>query len=570
MKKLSLFIAIMAMLICLFAITVCAASTNEFGTVETSDKIDLTGMATDTDVRVVLYDGAEYHTYPSQYIVTDATELTFDFSRINAAFGKNYSVTADKTSNDSIVRIEVPRHVLFIPGGPFNYGDSNNLVEVFFPSDSKLYKMNWGCFEQNIGLEKINFPKSMTEYHGTNHFAGCSSLKYVTFDEGYSVSYIPANFFSNCDSLETVVFPNCVTHINNGAFGGSDKIKTIVFGANLQTMNGPHSDCATSGSTWYLPASFYSSSVTSEPPSNMFHWAGTQTNGVSGNNNNPKNITFVYTGTKAEAEALQARFKAADAATGENCVGLKRLWDATLCTEAEYIELTGKQIGEGGATGYYLIYGYSACDAFYNGVHTMENINSCVGKCSVCGKVDTLKNPSHSLSYELNLGYVSNGTVTENCGNANCGYTNEITVEQIFTFVGYSTKDEGTALCVGYTVNNKAIEIYKNYDANLTLQFGMVASIIDDGEGLDLLAVNGGDVVANANYKSVVAPISLDYAGFDFVLKGFKAEHADLNVAMCAYAFDGKEISYITETSETVPSTVTITEIIQKENITMQ
>ena len=106
--KRKIFLAMLAcVVLCAFlAICASAATTNEFGTVETSSTIDLTGMATDTDLRVVLYDGTEYHTYPAQYIVTSANDITLDFTKINAAFGKNYS-----TENDSVIRIEIPRHV---------------------------------------------------------------------------------------------------------------------------------------------------------------------------------------------------------------------------------------------------------------------------------------------------------------------------------------------------------------------------------------------------------------------------------------------------------------------------
>ena len=56
-KRIFLFTLLAVCFTLLFAIGVSAATTNEFGTVETSDKIDLTGMSTDTKARVVLFDG---------------------------------------------------------------------------------------------------------------------------------------------------------------------------------------------------------------------------------------------------------------------------------------------------------------------------------------------------------------------------------------------------------------------------------------------------------------------------------------------------------------------------------
>ncbi len=531
--KRKIFLAMLAcVVLCAFlAICASAATTNEFGTVETSSTIDLTGMATDTDLRVVLYDGTEYHTYPAQYIVTSATDITLDFTKINAAFGKNYS-----TENDSVIRIEIPRHVKTIVSGVFNYGKNDNLVEVFFPAGSTVTTLKWGCFEQNKGLQKINLPASLTTLDGQNNFAKCSSLKYVTFDEGYSISYIPLNCFQSCSSLEYIKFPNCVTEIRGGAFGSCSKLKTIIFGDSLQTMGGPMSDCSTSGSVWYLPASFYSSSVTSTPPSNMFHWAGAQTNGVSGTSNNPRNITFVYTGTKAEAEALQARFKAADATTGEGCVGLSRLYDATLCTEEEYEQLTGKKIGEI-ATGYYLVYGYNKCKAFYENEHNYGDVNSCTAdaKCERnCGHVVKSQFTEHKMvkSFTYANGFDSNGVYSCICENASyCigvgaseTYVKSEVKAPIIKFKGYSVPENTTVkgINAGFSIDKVLLELYNDIntvDASLTLFMvnsksgNADISKILDGATLELAdGVKGINVkISSINYTN----ISIEVRGFD-------------------------------------------------------
>ncbi len=513
MRKLLLILSLCALACCLFALSVSAASTNEFGALDTSDKIDLTGMSTDTKARVVLFDGTEYHTYPAQYIVTSANELAVNFEKINVAFTKEYKV-------DSVIRIEIPNTVKVI-GSIFNYGKNNNLKEVFFPADSTVYKLNWGCFENNTGLEKINIPASLTEYNGQNHFAKCSSLKEITFDEGYSVSYIPLNFLQSCSSLEKIVFPNCVTEVRGGAFSSCAKLKTVVFGSSLQTMLGSMSDCATSGSVWYLPASFYAPSVESEPPSNMFHWAGGQTNNVSGTNNNPKNITFVYTGTKAQAEALQARFKAADAATGENCIGLNRIYDAILCTEAEYEQLTGKKVGEVGAKGYYLVYGYGVCDAFYNGSHVMK------GEETV-----TVKSYFEAI------------TVGDVCTREGCGNTVITkTIDPIFTDCGYSFTEEAIngsySMSQFYKINNEALEAYLA-ETNSSFEYGLLVSTVDNplSEENEELIELGKTYIAESKF------VAFEYFGIG--IKGITTDdQKGVALTFCAYVNDNGKIFYL-------------------------
>lgn len=517
-RKLFLMLALTVIACCFFALSVNAASTNEFGTVEISETIDLTGMSTDTKALVVLFDGTEYHTYPAQYIVTNAGDITLNFDKINEAFGKSYS-----TENDSVIRIEIPNTVKVIVSGVFNYGSNNSLKEVVFRADSQVYKFIWGCFEGNTSLEKINLPASLTELHGQNHFAKCSSLKYVSFDEGYSVSYIPINFMQSCSSIEEIVFPNCVTEIRGGAFGSCGKLKKIVFGNSLKTMGGSMSDCATSGSVWYLPASFYASDVTSEPPSNMFHWAGGQTNGVSGNENNPKNITFVYTGTKAQAEALQVRFKAADAATGENCVGLKRIYDAVLCTEAEYMKLTGKNIGEI-ASGYYLVYGYSACDAFYGSQHAMAGKES--------ANVTSFFEPI---------------TIGDSCTRAGCGKSvTTRTIDAIFTYHGYSYTEAPIngkyAMSQSFSVNHEGLEEYTDFTGT-QFTFGVVASSINNP-----LAEENSQYIGT---KTIIVTSLIAHQHFDIKVSGItqgEGEDPDLTsspLVFCAYVIDGDKTFYL-------------------------
>ncbi|MBQ7761201.1 MAG: leucine-rich repeat domain-containing protein [Clostridia bacterium] len=535
MKRKLLLIAIMVVsLVCVLSFSVSAASTNEFGTVETSDTIDLTDMSTDETARVVLYDGTEYHTYPARYIVKSSTSFSLDFTRVNTAFTKEYG-------KNSIIRIEIPLNVIKITaqlngGKNENYGQA--LVEVVFPENTAVTTFEWGCFEACSKLESIVIPGTLTTYNGQNHFASCTSLKEVTFGEGYNISYIPLNFFQKCTSLETIVFPNCVTEIKGGAFASCSKLKTIVFGANLQTMAGSMSDCATSGSVWYLPETFYGSSVTSEPPSNMFHWEGAKTNGVSGTNNNPKNITFVYTGTKEQALALQARFKAADEATGENCVGLNRIYDAIVCTEAEYEELTGKKVGEI-ATGYYIVYGYNKCKAFYNDQHA----------------------PSDEIKKTfVGQAFMSEYKVYTECSRE-CGEENVIeTLDKLIHARGYSNSEipGSKAMMHSFVVDKDLVDDYKVHFENLklgVLAVGENASSPFNGNLIDTQGNKAHEKIAMVDYtEKSYDEIAIKIGGID----GYE----DTALYFCGFVIGGESVYYIeNETVSTSASTITYTQV---------
>ena len=530
-KKLLLAFILVAMLACMLAISVSAATTNEFGTLETSNTIDLTGMATDTDLRVVLFDGTEYHTYPARYIVTNATDITLNFDKINLAFTKEYTKA-------SVIRIEIPRHVKKIVSGWFNYSNNDNLVEVIFPADSTVTQFNWGCFEDSDSLERVNIPASLVKFDGQNNFAQCDKLTSLTFDEGCSITSIPTNFVQSCKSLEEIVFPNSVTSIGGGAFGSCAKLKKVVLSANLQTMGGPMSDCSTSGSVWYLSETFYAPSVTSEPPSNMFHWAGTQTNGVSGNSNNPRNITFVYTGTKEQALALQARFKAADAATGENCVGLSRIYNATVCTEAEYEELTGKKVGEI-ATGYYIVYGYNKCKAFYRNEHE----------------------PSAEIKKAfLGQAFASDFKVYTECGRE-CGAENVIeTIGQLIHLKGYSTSEMpgSKAMMHSFVVDKSLVARYQEEFADL--KFGVLAV----GENTSS-PFNGSLIDAQGNKAhEKIAMVDFTEKGFDEIeIKiGGLDSYENTNLYFCGFVIGGENVYYIeNDAIKTQAETVTYNDV---------
>jgi hypothetical protein len=317
--------------------------------------------------------------------------------------------------------------------------------------------------------------------------------------------------------LTEIVFPNSVTHIGGGAFSSCAKLKKIVLGASLQTMDGAMSDCATSGSTWYLPATFYASSVASNPPSNMFHWAGNKTDGVSGNNNNPKNITFVFTGTKTQALALQARFKAADEATGENCIGLSRIYDAILCTEAEYFELTGKKVGES-ATGNYFIYGYSQCKAFYGGQH---------------GETVTEKRFAGADYFSAYKSY----TGCERCTDKD----EDVLADALFTYKGFST--DGNSIVYDIRINKDAITAYKA--TGKEIKYGIVASPIFNGGAL---LDNEGAIVDNR-------VVAAEFSGSEYSILQIKILNVAENlkttpIHCCAYIVDGSKVKYLYDTKD--------------------
>lgn len=509
-RKIFYALAFSLLLMCLFAFSAFAAATNEFGTVEKSQTIDLSGMASDTDTRVVLFDGTEYHTYPSQYIVTSATDITFNFNKINEAFGKSYQ-------NNSVVRIEVPRHVLKIDSGEFNYGKNNNLLEVFFPADSNLKEIAWGAFENNSSLQKINFPRSLQNI-SNNAFCKCTSLTDILFAEDSTITEIKGEkVFYQCSSLEVLVFPNSLVKIGASPFGVAPKLKTVVLGANMETLPGAMSDITPKGTVIYFSEKFYAPSVTTEPGANMFHWAG-----ANGINNNPKYLTFVYTGTKEQAQALQARFGKVD--------GLQRLSEATLCSVSEYKELTGLEVGVGAQTGNFLIYGYNKCEAFYGGKHTISNDTEL--------KFEGAEYTSRYVSVCACTNGCGKDVVTEICG-------------PLFYNKGYSKGEIGGVgyIDLGIVLYKENVELYEKATGNKINYGFVVGDASKDSLGGKLFDENGALTLNGA--------ITTDFSSLDFnvfsvynlKLTGIATDaQKDLDIYACTYVIENGTAKYIANT----------------------
>lgn len=173
-KKLMLFVVAIMALACIFAISASAAATNEFGTIETIDGIDLTGMANDTTSRVVLQDGSEYHTYPSSYIITNAENFTLDFSKINAATGKKYDIS-------KIIRLEIPKGVTAI----LSVNNQNKA----------------GIFQYHKSLVEVVLGNDLTSV-GYRTFGWCSKLTTVTF--GDNITTMASEVFNDSTAIENV------------------------------------------------------------------------------------------------------------------------------------------------------------------------------------------------------------------------------------------------------------------------------------------------------------------------------------------------------------------------------
>ena len=173
-----------------------------------------------------------------------------------------------------------------------------------------------------------------------------------------------------------------------------------------------------------------------------------------------------------------------------------------------------------------------------------QDHNYVEGVCAVCGKTFCPGGLNHDMKdtviYEN--GFLKSGKITSKCQNKDCTYeVIESELEPIFIFKGYSAKIDGSKVTVSYLINKSCLDTYEQINEK-TLNFGVVASIANETVSSPI-SVNNGELTSVNN--AVVAPINNAYTGFDFILNGFTSEHYTTPIIMCAYVFDGSQLTYI-------------------------
>ncbi len=220
-KQFILILTIMAMLVCVFAIsasadTIVTSTTNEYGELTVFDvAIGNTNIANTKDdgsvARTVLFDGTNYYTVPTTYILTESKKsggemFNLNFSEINAKLGTNFS-------KSSIIRSEIPSGIAFVTHNNEGYSNCNNMIEITINNGLRFWDNNSGrkIFNNCSSLKRIDLSKMVLNYDQTtaSMFEGCSELEYVKFPDAYAPNGTPLNYnisymFKDCKKLKTI------------------------------------------------------------------------------------------------------------------------------------------------------------------------------------------------------------------------------------------------------------------------------------------------------------------------------------------------------------------------------
>lgn len=590
-RKLFAFLVLVAACMCIFIFSVTATDV-EWGEITYGGQCN-TPTVIDTTSRIKMSDGK---IYPAYYFVWNTAEFRIEFtkSKLTKDDGSNYTIT-------DIVMLEIPE-------GVTNFSNYNN-------SDNYRYNL-----KDAVNLTYVKLPSTVTDT-ATNTFANCTSL--VTADlSKLTVTKLSSGLFLNCTSLENVILSELITSLSssantsgNGVFEGCSSLESLnvpnVTYVGRKTFSGCKSfdiKCLKNiteigdyafekcGLTSFeLPGtvtsigqySFANNNFTSLTIPNTLMSIGDYafsncTNLVTVNPCNGNNLTslgtYVFYGcTSLNTAYFPTYYATIPASTFENCTALNTLYLSQYVTKIEsrafynapwtlvfkytgtkaQMEALQKNTGSGFQSGTGLIYekgaetgelpndkrfgfyGYNICEVFYNNQHIYSG--------------------NATLSF---VDYLTSFTENDSCTICN----SQIMVASynaILDYLGHSVKEtDESAMCVGYNLDKTALNAYKKYNSGKTIEIGLVASAIENGEETDVLSIQDGKIVADE--LTIAVPVSETYNSFEFKLTGFTSDYMDIDFVMCAYVSDGTNLQYIMESCVSSPTTVSMNQVINQ------
>ena len=269
MKRKLIFMLALVAMACLFTLSVSAAPEKPTLAVDFGEVQEISGFTppsqkfVNTDERVVLFDGENYITYPTYYIMADVANFndnnSFSFGALSDATGKDFGF-------ESIFLLELPEGITSLAG--------------------------WAVYEcKNCVYVKV--PSTVVTCSDST-FAETPWLQAVEFEDGTASITMGEKMFYKCDALKYVKLPNNLKTMGKIAFSWCNNLETLILGTSFEkfassnnnfngTANGKdqtiHIYISTAfGSTGLNDTMFtYNSTATKDENAKMvFHYAGTQ------------------------------------------------------------------------------------------------------------------------------------------------------------------------------------------------------------------------------------------------------------------------------------------------------
>lgn len=555
-KKLLIVLAVLSMLICIFAISVSAKTITTVDgkelTVTTYDDAPAkTNFTVSTDDVVVFDDG---FCCPSAYVFKDNKTKMWDGN------GGNGSV------NDAL-------DFSFVNGKREKTYTLANIVEFDFPEG--LIHLGGRAFQGITTIKRVSIPKTV-ESSGNAIFQGASNLEECVFEHGENDKLVkfPSFTFFGCKNLKYFSMPDCVTEMYDVAhFSGCNGMGAVHLSKNLVTWNSggggqrtaTFDDCY---AMYLVNEAFTPDNVPSKPEVYYFPKdLEVRTAGGDFNKNstfrNCKNLNDVLVfGTKVTTLQNDCFFQAAPeikvvfladttkimcGAWGASHIYFANLADvdatsAGLTLKTEYGPWGGTAYycnAEGNTNHLYLVKANTAPTCTENGVNGFKCFCGVASAdATVVPKLGHEKNELLAKYFaEINgtLDYYSDMITEHSCTRCQDVVYGTAEASALFTKKGYSYSDDTSAFSYTVYVNYDAIKSY-----NAELIYGIVVSANTSGTPISYVdgKVSHGDKAIALEFQNTDVAYSIITAKLTNVAEG-KSLH------LSAYCVDGGKVSYL-------------------------
>ena len=481
------------------------STTNEFGTVNyaVEGAVINNDSYLDATARVVMKNGDNtYSTYPTRYLMKgyDWAGPYWDYERLSTLAGETYT-------SASVIRIEFPEGATAVRGSSF----ANNTELVYVRVASTVTTLRGNCFQGCSSLATVEF-----------------AYNYEAYPEfGSALTEIGnGSVFASCTSLTKLVFPNSLLTTHNGVFSGCSALKELNLGASYQSC----------GQVAGTPANLekYVLSTTYIPGGTRYNYDDLKKPAFG------TKLVIYYTGDYDQAVALQ---------TNET-----RLYEIKYGTLVSYDVFTSDTFVRD-ETVHYFVYGYNACDAFYNSNHNYEGTGNCLDgvECTQCHD-EIASFAQHNMVETLVYGsFMQAGVYNKYCSNASDCAVGKIANQEapaIFTmneFNGFSESGKDGIAFGGFQLNAAALDEYNRVNSEATVKYGVVLINPDYLDGKDSFFKDGKVNSTVENKGFVQTDMSgARYANISISVTGFSGKAENLSLILAIYAYtDANDVEFI-------------------------
>lgn len=395
-------------------------------------------------------------------------------------------------------------------------------------------RLGTGVFKNN-GLTSFKFPRDL-EYIGDDAFYNNPDMVLESGILPSGLTYVGINFLGYCKMLpETIVFPEGVTSIPDEGFpevsrpNGQGVLNIVFLGKMTKVIidGGPYQ-------SWAEQVNVYFAQNTISDFSGKVYSYTDRESGTLGSYTTQSGTLVLDISDRSIGSTTQVR---------DNFIKLVFCGKSGEVEQSHILTTNGDSITEDRGT-------------FDMASHTHMAFNKISGDCTsdkICIVCDVnFANATHDfvtvMLYEN--GFMANGIKTEACQNSACRVVNDgITLAPIFQSVGFSTSELPDAngnysIVQGYVINRQAYAEY--VDNGNDLSFGFVVCVKRITGNTPLTVENGVVVPCEADKTVTVSQKNVMYNDYvDLKITGFNSAHNGEEIIMCLFVYDGAEINYI-------------------------